>query len=315
MLLSLPVIANMIGKRYQTLQKYCTEKGITHTANSGSLKLYDVKAILDLYDIEVETGKIIVTVNQKGGVGKSTISVNTALALRNYGLKVLIIDFDQQQNVTDLLRMESNDEYKSWFDIAINRLPVDDVIIKSPYENLDVIPTNDRDMPYLNMEWAGSYQRRNWNNEFSQLLEKYDFVICDMPAQYDFTLLTVLQACHELLIPLTLEQLPIRSMLRYFDKLEEVMANFKLEFQKKIIPNRVNLNTNEHRSNLSKIEEKLSDFVIKDVDGDTVIVNQTQEFHKELTAEYSVWEHSKKSKMRESVLRIAKSILGLEIQK
>jgi chromosome partitioning protein len=313
--LSLPVIASMIGKNYKTVQKYCSDNGISHVANSGNLKLYDVHSILNSYEIEVETGKIIVTVNQKGGVGKSTISVNTALALRNYGFKVLIIDFDQQQNVTDLLNMDSHDDYKSWFDIAINRQSVNDVIIKTTYDNLDVIPTNDRDMPYLNMEWAGSYPRRNWNKEFAELLKVYDFVVCDMPAQYDYTLLTVLQACHELLIPLTLEQLPIRSMLRYFDKLQEVMETHKLDFAKKIIPNRVNFNINEHRTNLTKIEEKLSEFTIKDEDGDTVFVQQTQEFAKELTEEYSVWEHSKKSKMRDSVLNIAKSILGLEIKK
>jgi len=314
MYLSLSVIGSMIGKSYSALQIYCTRNNIKHVSHSGHLKLYDVRKFLNDYDLEIETGKVLVTVNQKGGVGKTTITVNTALALRNYGLKVLIIDFDQQGNVTDLLRMDTKPDFPSWYDVAINKKPLKDVILQSPYENLDVIPTDDRNMPYLSMEWQPQYQRRNWENHFNELLKEYDYILCDMPAQYDASLITVLQSCNELIIPVYLEQLSMLSMTRYFDKLNEINNDFNLSYKISLIPNRVNLTTSEHRSNLTLIEKQLNKFLIHNFENETVYVNQYQEFHKELTNEFSVWEHSKKSKMRDSILMIAKSILGLEVK-
>ena len=84
-------------------------------------------------------GKIIALVNQKGGVGKTTSSINLSASLGMLGRKTLLIDLDPQGNSTTGLGIEKGDIKNSIYDLLIGKAELDEVIIKTSFRNLYII--------------------------------------------------------------------------------------------------------------------------------------------------------------------------------
>src|SRR3954464_13746620 len=85
-------------------------------------------------------GKIIAIVNQKGGVGKTTTSVNLSACLAHIGKKVLLIDTDPQGNATSGVGINKGDVQNCIYDVLIDDVKVSDVILQTKVDNLDIIP-------------------------------------------------------------------------------------------------------------------------------------------------------------------------------
>ncbi|MCL2580311.1 MAG: AAA family ATPase, partial [Oscillospiraceae bacterium] len=87
-------------------------------------------------------GKIIAIANQKGGVGKTTTAVNLGSALGRAGKKVLMIDIDPQGNATSGLGINKRETQNSTYNLMIADAKIDDVLVKTKYKNLDILPSN-----------------------------------------------------------------------------------------------------------------------------------------------------------------------------
>ena len=87
-------------------------------------------------------GRIIAVANQKGGVGKTTTSINLSSCLAALGQKVLAIDMDPQGNMTSGLGIDKNGVEYTVYDLILGEVGIDEVICKEALENLDVMPSN-----------------------------------------------------------------------------------------------------------------------------------------------------------------------------
>ena len=120
-------------------------------------------------------GKIISIVNQKGGVGKTTTTVNLGASLTIEKQKVLLIDFDQQANATISLGINREDINYDIVDILLNSAEVEDVILKTNVESLDIIPASIRLSQLEDLLYNTDYKEWILYKKIESLKNKYDY--------------------------------------------------------------------------------------------------------------------------------------------
>ena len=151
-------------------------------------------------------GRIIAIANQKGGVGKTTTSINLSAAMAASGKKILVIDTDPQGNTTSGLGLDKKNLQFSMYDVLTADVPLKDVILKSELiQNLYIAPST--------MELAGAeVEIINKENRETILLEQikmvedqYDYIFIDCPPSLGFLTINALTAVHSVLIPIQCE--------------------------------------------------------------------------------------------------------------
>lgn len=170
-------------------------------------------------------GKIISIFNQKGGVGKTTTSINLSAGLGKLGKKILLVDLDPQGNSTSGLGIEKDDADVLIYELLTSDIPEGKGIYSSSAENVDVIPSNN-DLAGLEIELA---QRGNWEKTLSNVLEKtrdkYDYIFIDCPPSLGILSITGLVASNSVIIPVQCEYYALEGVSQLFETIELVKKN------------------------------------------------------------------------------------------
>ena len=149
-------------------------------------------------------GKIIAVANQKGGVGKTTTSVNLSAAFAEMGKKVLLIDCDPQGNATSGLGIEKDGLELSIYDALINDTPMEEIIIQTQL-GLDVVPSV-MDLAGAEVEMVNLEDKQYRLKKTVELVkEKYDYILIDCPPSLGHVTLNALTAADSVLLPLQCE--------------------------------------------------------------------------------------------------------------
>ena len=156
-------------------------------------------------------GKIISLVNQKGGVGKTTTSINLSSSLGHLGKKVLLIDLDPQSNATTGLGIERPNIKKSIYNVIINECDIKDAIIKTPFKNLSFIPSvidlagSEMELFQASMQDKNFVMAKQLKNQIDKIKDRYDFIIIDCPPSLSTITVNALSASDSVLIPVQCE--------------------------------------------------------------------------------------------------------------
>lgn len=135
-------------------------------------------------------GKIIAVANQKGGVGKTTTSVNLSAAFAEMGKKVLLIDCDPQGNATSGLGIEKDGLELSIYDALINDTPMEEIIIQTQF-GLDVVPSV-MDLAGAEVELVNLEDKQYRLKKAVELVkEKYDYILIDCPPSLGLSLIHI----------------------------------------------------------------------------------------------------------------------------
>lgn len=155
-------------------------------------------------------GKIVAVVNQKGGVGKTTTTVNLAAALTERGKKVLICDFDPQANATSGMGVNKRKVKHTSYDCIIDDIPAKDAIVQTKYG--DVLPSS-ADLAGAGVELIGVDRReRQLKKVLDPVRDDYDLILIDCPPSLEMLTLNGLVAADGILIPVQCEYYALEGL-------------------------------------------------------------------------------------------------------
>ncbi|MBV44799.1 MAG: chromosome partitioning protein ParA [Rhodobiaceae bacterium] len=205
--------------------------------------------------------KIYSVINQKGGVGKTTTTINLGTAMAACGAKVLLIDLDPQGNLSTGLGIEKADRNNGTYDILINKISATKLYKETAVPNLHVITANEN-LLGLDIELANSSDRATRLRE--SLLEElnYDFILLDCPPALNILTLNALVASEGALVPLQAEFYALEGLSQLIKTINKIRntINTKLRLEGVI------LTMYDARNNLSnQVEEDVRAYLGHDV--------------------------------------------------
>ena len=167
-------------------------------------------------------GKIISIVNQKGGVGKTTTSVNLACAVAESGKKVLLVDMDSQSNASTSYGVVPKKLSSTVYDVLVNGTDVKDAIVHTNYFGVDLLPSH-IDLAGAEIEMVVMESREYLlKNALNQVRHLYDYIFIDCPPSLGLLTLNALAASNSILIPIQPEYFALEGVSKLINTVRQV---------------------------------------------------------------------------------------------
>lgn len=157
-------------------------------------------------------GRIIAIANQKGGVGKTTTSINLSACLAEKGMKVLAIDLDPQGNMTSGLGVDKDEVEHTIFELFLGECSIQECIQNTAVENVKLIASN-AELAAAEIELIGKEdQQYILKNKVDYVRDDYDFVIIDCPPSLNVLTINALTTANSVLVPIQCEYYALEGL-------------------------------------------------------------------------------------------------------
>ena len=247
------------------------------------------------------SGKVIAIANQKGGVGKTTTTVNLSAALVSLGKQVLVVDCDPQAHATTSLGFKLTDHNKTLHELIKHDASLDDTIIKRG--NLSIVPSS-IGLSSAEIELSSMPGREFLLKEALGDKDNYDFVFIDCPPSLGLLTLNALVAARELFIPIDTHFLALQGLAKLLGVIDLVRArlNEVLEISG-ILAVRFDNRKRLNREVLEKIKERFKDKVFDSVIRENISLAEAPSFG------LDIFQYSPRSHGAEDYMNLSKEIL------
>lgn len=251
-------------------------------------------------------GKIIAVANQKGGVGKTTTSVNLSSLLAKKGEKVVLLDADPQGNATSGLGVDKNVE-KSLYDVLVNEEPVENTLQDTIEKNLKICPSN-VNLAGAEVELVSQMSREHrLKEQLDQIKDKYDYIFIDCPPSLGLITLNSFTAADSVLIPVQCEYYALEGLGQLINTINLVKKhlNKSLEIEGAVLT-MYDIRTNLSNQVVKEVKKYFDDKVYKTVIPRNVRLSEAPSFGMPITT------YDPKSKGARSYEKLAKEFLKAE---
>ena len=203
--------------------------------------------------------KVIAFANQKGGVAKTTTTLNTSVAFAEKGHRVLVVDLDPQGNLTMSQGIDPDSLEKSMYDVLVHHISIREVIRK---REIDVACAS---IDLAGAEIAMSTQigrERSLEKAFEPIKEDYDFICIDTPPSLGLLTINALTAANKVIVPVQCEYLSMRGLIQLQNTVSMIKENLNpaLEIEG-ILPTLVDTRTVHAKEAIEILEENFGDRV------------------------------------------------------
>jgi chromosome partitioning protein len=245
---------------------------------------------------------VLAFANQKGGVAKTTSTVNLGAALREHDLRVLAVDMDPQGNLTMSQGIDTESLEKSMYDVLVHRTPIQDVIYQ---RELDVAAST-IDLAGAEMALATMIGReRALQRAIDGVRDDYDYILIDTPPSLGLLTINALTASEGVIVPVQCEYLSLRGLLQLEKTLEMIRENLNPDVRiKGILPTLFDARTSHGKESIEVLRENFGDLVF-----DTV-VRKTIKFAEAPVTGTSVLKYDSKGRGAESYRALAREVLN-----
>jgi chromosome partitioning protein len=176
-------------------------------------------------------GRILAVTNQKGGVGKTTTSVNFAASLSQTGRRVLLVDLDAQGNATMGSGCDKHAVIKTGYDLLLDHALIRDVIIYAAEAGYDLLPGNS-DLTAAEVElMARDDRERRLRSALTYVQNDYDAIIIDCPPSLSMLTINALAAAHSVIIPIQCEYYALEGLSALLETIEQVRVSVNPELE------------------------------------------------------------------------------------
>mgnify|MGYP000003011335 FL=1 len=251
-------------------------------------------------------GKIIAIANQKGGVGKTTTSVNLSALLAKRGKKVVLIDADPQGNATSGLGVDKDVE-KSLYDVLINEEPVAGTLQDTVEKNLKICPSN-MNLAGAEVELVSQMSREHrLKEQLEGIKDKFDYIFIDCPPSLGLITLNSFTAADSVLIPVQCEYYALEGLGQLLNTINLVKKhlNKSLEIEGALLT-MYDIRTNLSNQVVKEVKKYFDDKVYKTVIPRNVRLSEAPSFGMPITM------YDPKSKGARSYEKLAKEFLKME---
>ncbi len=228
--------------------------------------------------------RIVAIANQKGGVGKTTTTVNLGAAVAELGHRVLIIDLDPQGNASTGLGINPRSLQASMYDVLLHDVPLDDAIEAAAVRNLFVAPAN-LDLAGAEIELVPAFSREmRLKNAINTVADDFDLVLIDCPPSLGLLTVNAFAAANEVLVPIQCEYYALEGLGQLLRNVDLVKRNLNAALDlSAIVLVMYDARTNLAAQVASEVREHFGSKVCRSVIPRTVRLSEAPSFGQPIT--------------------------------
>ena len=248
-------------------------------------------------------GKVISIANQKGGVGKTTTTVNLSAILAQKGKKVLMLDMDPQGNATSGFGIDKNAK-ASVYDLIVNEVEAEETLQKANLKNLMVCPSN-INLAGAEVELVSMMSREyRLKEKLDKIKDKFDYILIDCPPSLGLVTLNAFTASDSVLIPVQCEYFALEGLGQLLNTINLVKKHLNKDFQVEgALLTMYDARTNLSNQVVKEVKRYFEDKVYKTVIPRNVKLSEAPSYGMPITL------YDPKSKGAKSYIKFAKEFL------
>jgi chromosome partitioning protein len=224
-------------------------------------RLDTVRELQAEQEVPVKHADVIAFANQKGGVAKTTTTLNLAVAFAESGYRVLCIDLDPQGNLTMSQGIDPDKVEKSLYDVLVNDMPISEIIVK-----------REIDIAVASIDLAGAEiamstkigRERSLEKALKEVDGDYDFICIDTPPSLGLLTINALTVSNKVIVPVQCEYLSMRGLVQLQNTLKMIQENLNPDVKiEGILPTMLDTRTVHAKEAIEILEENFGDLVFK----------------------------------------------------